>query len=619
MKFLTLPCLGLKLQKKQLKLIVVLFLIFLIFVFLSLVSLYIFEAKYYNKVYPEVKLGSLNLGGLNKKEVEDIVSKFRDNLEAEGMVFVYKNREAQIFPRVFAPDDPDLTYELFYIDAGATAQRAIKIGRDQGIFQNLKTKINLFKTAAQIKLDHHIFEENIRQALRENFQNQEILVKDAQLKIDENLAIIIIPEEYGIVPDYEFGIRKLKNNLEIISSEAIILPSLRDEPSIIASALTIKKQEIALLFAKKKNLILQFQDRTWTIDKNLYKNWLDVQSKRIVFQKGLADYIKEHAADAIETQLQEARFILTLDGRVQEFQPSRQGRQINYDKTLGLINQTFFNDDFLTNEPVDILTEILEPKYTTEAVNNLGIKELLGAGKSNFAGSPQNRRHNIKVGAAALHGILIPPGEEFSLVGALGEINEGSGYLPELVIKGNRTIPEFGGGLCQIGTTLFRGALQSGLEITERRNHSYRVSYYEPAGTDCTIYPPHPDCRFHNDTEQHILLQTYIKQDDLIFEFWGTSDGRKVVVGKPEIYNITKPLLTKYIETEDLPPGETKCTERAHNGAETKFDYYIKYSDGTEKMRTFYSYYKPWQAVCLKGVEKADADKNIEANKNENN
>lgn len=616
MKFLTLPCLGLKLQKKQLKLIVVLF---LIFVFLSLVSLYIFEAKYYNKVYPEVKLGSLNLGGLNKKEVEDIVSKFRDNLEAEGMVFVYKNREAQIFPRVFAPDDPDLTYELFYIDAGATAQRAIKIGRDQGIFQNLKTKINLFKTAAQIKLDHHIFEENIRQALRENFQNQEILVKDAQLKIDENLAIIIIPEEYGIVPDYEFGIRKLKNNLEIISSEAIILPSLRDEPSIIASALTIKKQEIALLFAKKKNLILQFQDRTWTIDKNLYKNWLDVQSKRIVFQKGLADYIKEHAADAIETQLQEARFILTLDGRVQEFQPSRQGRQINYDKTLGLINQTFFNDDFLTNEPVDILTEIIEPKYTTEAVNNLGIKELLGAGKSNFAGSPQNRRHNIKVGAAALHGILIPPGEEFSLVGALGEINEGSGYLPELVIKGNRTIPEFGGGLCQIGTTLFRGALQSGLEITERRNHSYRVSYYEPAGTDCTIYPPHPDCRFHNDTEQHILLQTYIKQDDLIFEFWGTSDGRKVVVGKPEIYNITKPLLTKYIETEDLPPGETKCTERAHNGAETKFDYYIKYSDGTEKMRTFYSYYKPWQAVCLKGVEKADADKNIEANKNENN
>lgn len=619
MKFLTLSYPGLKLQKKQLKLIVASFLIFCIFIFLSLISLYIFEAKYYNKVYPEVKFGLFNLGGLTKGEVEDIVSKFRDNLETKGIIFVYKNKESQIFPRVFAPDDPDLTYELFYIDAGATAQKAIKIGRDQGMLQNLKTKINLLGTAVQVKLDYRIFEENIRQALRENFQNQEILARDAQLKIDEDMAVVIIPEEYGIVPNYEFGIRKLKNNLEIISSEAIILPSRRDEPSIKASALTIKKQEIESLFANRENLILRFQDRTWVIDKNHYKNWIDVQSEHIVFQKGIIDYIKENAADAIESQVQEARFILTLDNRVQEFQPSRQGRQINYDKTLASINQIFFNDDFLTDELIDILTEIIEPKYTTETVNNLGIKELIGIGKSNFAGSPQNRRHNIKVGAAALNGILIQPGEEFSLAGALGEISEASGYLPELVIKGNRTIPEFGGGLCQIGTTLFRGALQSGLEITERRSHSYRVSYYEPAGTDCTIYPPHPDCRFRNDTGYYILLQTYIKQDDLIFEFWGASDGRKIAVGEPEIYNITKPLPTKYVETEDLPPGETKCTERAHNGAETKFDYYVKYSDGKEKTRIFYSYYKPWQAVCLKGVEKTDADKDIEANKNENN
>ncbi|MFH1713335.1 MAG: VanW family protein [Candidatus Jacksonbacteria bacterium] len=562
-------------------------------------------------------MGSFNLGGLTEGEVKDIVSKFRDNLEARGIVFVYKNKEVQIFPRVFAPDDPDLTYELFYIDAGATAQKAIKIGRDQEIFQNLKTKINLLKTAAQTKLDYHIFEENISQALRENFQDQEILARDAQLKIDEDLAVVIIPEEYGVVPDYKLGIRKLKNNLDVISSEVIILPALRDEPGIIASALTIKKQEIELLFANRENLILRFQDRTWSIDKNYYKNWLDVQSEHLVFQKGFIDYIKEYAAEAIETSVQEARFILTPEGRVQEFQPSRQGRQINYDKTLALINQTFFSDVFLINEHIDILTEVIEPKYTTESVNNLGVKELIGVGQSNFAGSPQNRRHNIKVGAAALNGILIPSGEEFSLADALGEINEASGYLPELVIKGNRTIPEFGGGLCQIGTTLFRGALQSGLEITERRNHSYRVSYYEPAGTDCTIYPPHPDCRFRNDTGRYILLQTYIKQDDLIFEFWGTSDDRKIVVGEPEIYNITKPLPTKYIETEDLPPGETKCTERAHNGAETKFDYYVKYPDGTEKMRTFYSYYKPWQAVCLMGVEKADKD--IEADKNETN
>ena len=69
-------------------------------------------------------------------------------------------------------------------------------------------------------------------------------------------------------------------------------------------------------------------------------------------------------------------------------------------------------------------------------------------------------------------------------------------------------MPEYGGGLCQIGTTVFRAAVNSGLPITERRPHAYRVVYYEPAGFDATIYDPRPDLRFINDTENYILIQT---------------------------------------------------------------------------------------------------------------
>ena len=223
-------------------------------------------------------------------------------------------------------------------------------------------------------------------------------------------------------------------------------------------------------------------------------------------------------------------------------------------------------------------------------------------GTSNFKGSPKNRRHNIKVGADTLSGILITPGEEFSLVKALGEINKETGYLPELVIKGNRTIPEYGGGLCQIGTTIFRATLASGLPILERKNHSFRVRYYEPAGTDATIYGPKPDYRFLNDTGYHILIQTRIEGDDLIFEFWGTKDGRVAEQTKPVIYNITAPKPTQYIETADLPVGEVKCTEHAVPGADTSFDYKVTYPSGEVKETTFKSHYIPWQEVCLIGV-----------------
>ena len=89
---------------------------------------------------------------------------------------------------------------------------------------------------------------------------------------------------------------------------------------------------------------------------------------------------------------------------------------------------------------------------------------------------------------------------------------------------------------------------------------------------------------------------------------WGTSDGRIASRTTPVIYNITRPGPTKYIETLDLAPGEKKCTEHAHNGADAYFDYKVTYPDGEIKEEKFYSHYVPWQEVCLIGVEELSKD-----------
>ena len=191
----------------------------------------------------------------------------------------------------------------------------------------------------------------------------------------------------------------------------------------------------------------------------------------------------------------------------------------------------------------------------------------------------------------------------------LGQIDGRHGWFSELVIKGNKTLPEYGGGLCQIGTTMFRTAVNTGLPITERRSHSYRVSYYEPAGTDATIYDPSPDLKFLNDTEHYIYINAYIKGTHVYFEFWGTNDDRQVEVGKPHIYHITYPPATKLIETTTLAPGKKKCTESAHAGADADFSTTVKYASGTERSETFHSHYRAWQAVCLIGVEELSEDK----------
>jgi vancomycin resistance protein YoaR len=107
--------------------------------------------------------------------------------------------------------------------------------------------------------------------------------------------------------------------------------------------------------------------------------------------------------------------------------------------------------------------------------------------------------------------------------------------LPELVIKENKTTPEFGGGICQVSSTLFRAAIYSGLKITERRNHSYPIRYYLPYGMDATIYEPRPDFKFINNTPGPILILSEVVGTELTFRFFGTRDGRSVTVDGPHI------------------------------------------------------------------------------------
>ncbi|HBH46655.1 MAG: hypothetical protein A2445_02600 [Candidatus Jacksonbacteria bacterium RIFOXYC2_FULL_44_29] len=595
-------------RKKRLRYLAVFFLIIWFTSFSFLMVVWGYEIKYQGRVYAGIMLGRNKISGLKRAELAELINNYKRSLESDGMLFTYKNQQVTVWPQVVATTDPDLTYELVSVNTEATLENIMEIGRTGDFWPDFKSKIELLRNPRKILLQYTLYDDKFKATLQENFKDQEMSAHDAKLQIDNNLKIMIIPEESGIMPDYDAAIAQTRNALSEIAMPVVTLTAKKDLPKVTVAELSSKKAEMEQLFISRSDIFFKYTDsteattatETLLINKNQYKDWLSISDGMLAFNDGLIAYLQEHIAPAVELPVQEARFQLTSSGKVSEFKPSSEGRQISYAQTLEATNKFFF-DESLVNEPIEIITEKVLPKYSTESINDLGIKEIVGIGKSNFAGSPANRRHNIAVGAAALNGLLVPPGEEFSLAAALGAIDGQNGYLPELVIKGNRTIPEYGGGLCQIGTTLFRGALQSGLEITERRSHSYRVVYYEPAGTDCTIYPPHPDCRFRNNMSTHILIQTTIKGNEVFFEFWGTKDGRQVTISDPKIYNITKPPAKKFIETTDIAPGITKCTESAHNGADTQFDYAVVYADGTKKEETFYSHYRPWQAVCLVG------------------
>ena len=212
--------------------------------------------------------------------------------------------------------------------------------------------------------------------------------------------------------------------------------------------------------------------------------------------------------------------------------------------------------------------------------------------------------------------MLIKPNEDFSLINALRPFTIADGYLTELVIKGDEIKPEVAGGLCQVGTTMFRAAMNSGLKITQRRNHSLVVDYYNDLsngnpGTDATIYDPNPDFRFLNDTGNYILLTTEMntKTSDLYIYFWGTSDGRKASYSAPVVSRWIPAGADKVIETTSLDLGVRECQLR-HNGAEASFTYTRILADGKKEDVVYNSYYRPLPKICLVGIKSAEPVQN---------
>jgi vancomycin resistance protein YoaR len=267
-------------------------------------------------------------------------------------------------------------------------------------------------------------------------------------------------------------------------------------------------------------------------------------------------------------------------------------------------------------EEVEIPVEKIIPLITvSEDLQKLGIKERLSVGHTSYYGSPTNRKYNIKTGASKFNGKLIKPDETFSFNKNLGKVDGSTGYRKELVIKPEGTIPEYGGGICQVSTTMYRAILFAGLPVVERNEHTYAVSYYSQVlghGLDATIYLGGADLKFLNDTKNSILVQTYVDKDnELYFIFYGTSDGRVVEMKGPKISGYKYPGETVYEKTKDLPEGETKQVEKAHTGFDVLWERIITLKDGTKKEEKIATHYKAVPNKILVGDSGNSKDSSI--------
>ena len=357
----------------------------------------------------------------------------------------------------------------------------------------------------------------------------------------------------------------------------------------------------------KKSLILNENFNKIIVDNNTLISWIgfksNYQSDKIAeYIKNLNSSLKRDPIDAV---------FKFENNKVTEFKSAQDGISIKEDELLNLIinslDKLINSEEILDNITIPVIAT--SPKIKNEDANDLGIKDLLGRGTSSFRHSSNIRNMNVEKGASIINRILVAPDETFSFIKNLGEVSLDAGFKKAYVIRQGKTELDVGGGICQVSTTLFRAMLDAGLNITARQNHAYRVSYYEEdskPGFDATVFIPSPDLKFINDTGHYLLVQSTYDgtKKSLIYEIYGTSDGRKTEITNYKQWGSQAPPPDIWIDDPTLPVGKTIQDEQRIPGLKTSFDWTVTKADGSVlHQKTFTSNFVPWAAVFRRGTK----------------
>jgi vancomycin resistance protein YoaR len=549
-----------------------------------------FELFFLKKIYPRTFVAGINLGGKTQGEAVKLLSE-----KANFPEKITLQAETQNF---------DLPLEKigFSWDPAKTVDTAYNYHRTGNVFIDSQRQIlSLFKKtnlALSVSFDEEKLGKNL--AVVETTLAIDPVYPELKIKLGK---VWVEKGKVGTRVDLKLLRVKIGHALATLSNQPVEIPIMQIDPSLTDAEAEAYRFRGENLF--NKNLSLKY---------DLYNNYLSGQTL-IKFLEAKGEYQNQEVSALVQktvselnSEPQDSAFIFEA-GKVQEFTPAKDGVTVKEDLLKNMILGNLRTLE--TTEEKSIILEIpvtlTPPKIQTGDVNNLGIRELLGRGVSYFRGSIPGRIHNISIASSRFKGVLVKPGEVFSFNKTLGDVSKETGYQEAYIIKEGRTILGDGGGVCQVSTTLFRAILNSGLPVIERRAHSYRVSYYEQSsqvGLDATVYDPTADLKFKNDTPAHLLIQPTFnpKNSQLIFEVYGTNDGRIAKISKSTIADLVAPPEDLYQDDPTLPAGTLKQIDWKAWGAKVTFTYTVTRNSETLYKKTFTSNYQPWQAIYLRGI-----------------
>lgn len=558
--------------------------------FFLLASVTAFNINFKGKIFPNIFVAGIDVSGHSPQEAADIITR-----KIAPVTEIKINDQSQT--TTLETKDVGLSYDFYN-----SAVEAYNLTRTGDLKSDFVKRLDLLIHPQNLKLSVSYDEEKLQKfiSVMAGQISQSPVLPNISIKSGK---VIVNKGSPGTEVDQELLRTRILENLTLAKNEDVSLPIKNIDPSLSDSEIEAVRERAEKYLGKSIKVNFEFDTISFS-DGDIIK-FLNPKGG---FDEGSLKSAIDKITSQTERDPQNPKFTFN-GGRVTEFQPAADGIKVDREKLKAEIINSLLSLPDSTDKSIafDVPVTRTPPEVSTDKVNNLGIKELIGRGTSTFFHSIPSRVHNVVLAASRINGTLIKPGDTFSFNDTLGDVSQFTGYQQAYIISEGKTILGDGGGVCQVSTTLFRALLNAGLPITDRTAHAYRVGYYEqnsPPGFDATVYGPSPDLRFKNDTSGYILIEATAdpKHYSLVFELYGTNDGRIASTTKPVVTNVTPPPDDLYQDDPTLPTGTTKQIDFKAWGAKVTFNYKVIRAGETLINKTFVSNYRPWQAVYLRGT-----------------
>ena len=324
----------------------------------------------------------------------------------------------------------------------------------------------------------------------------------------------------------------------------------------------------AMEVAKGGNLIKQYKDK-----KDLQVEPKNFEVAYAPNKQAVKTYV-EKLAEEYNRDAEEGD--ITFANGYPEVTGGETGIAVNVDQSVSSIMKALEGD----GTELTVVAEVQKPSVTKEELSQ--VKDVLGTATT-YYGSSYERNTNVEVGASKINGTLIMPGETFSVTAAVTPFNADNGYYPAPSYESGQVVDTYGGGICQVSTTLYNAVLKAELQVDERHNHTMLVSYVDPS-KDAAIAEGLMDFVFTNTTDAPIYIYGVGYQGTLNFTIYGheTRDPNRSISFRSETLSQTDASTNvKLVAKSDQNIGYLNQTQSAHQGLEAVLWKDIVNADGT--------------------------------------